>query len=80
VDFDQLEVEVTTDKSKRNPKIRRHTGESSNYESESNNLEESLCVRDKSKGDHDAIVIEYCPRIFRDLRKLDDITGYDLEK
>ena len=34
---------------------------------------------DKIK-DYHALVIEYCPRIFRDLRKLDEITGHDLER
>lgn len=80
VDLDKLEVEVTTDKSVRNPKVKRNSTQSSNYESESNNLQENLVVGGKSKGDHDAIVIEYCPRIFRELRKLDDITGYELER
>jgi 1-phosphatidylinositol-4-phosphate 5-kinase len=30
------------------------------------------------KRDHDAVILEYCPRIFSELRKNDDITGFNL--
>ncbi len=52
--------------------------------SESGDLEESE-VRSKifeinKKQNHDALVIEYCPRVFRELRKLDEYTAEELDK
>jgi len=32
------------------------------------------------KQNHDALVIEYCPRVFRELRKLDEYTAEELDK
>lgn len=71
VDLDQVEVEVTSEKRKR--KMNRET----DTESASNLITDDIEYRNV---DHDAIVIEYCPKIFRELRKIDDISGYDLQR
>jgi 1-phosphatidylinositol-4-phosphate 5-kinase len=60
-----LEVEVTTSKNKGSSKV---PTDSDYSEFDSQNDKQS----------HDALVIEYCPRIFRELRTLDDITGVSL--
>jgi hypothetical protein len=70
IDFQEMEVEVSTyGKRKYTETI------DSSLLNESSPSEEN----DNSKH-YDALVIEYCPKIFRELRKLDDISGYDLEK
>jgi hypothetical protein len=60
-----LEVEVTTSKNNGSSKV---PTDSDYSEFDSQNEKQS----------HDAMVIEYCPRIFRELRTLDDITGVSL--
>lgn len=36
-------------------------------------------IHDNSQG-HDALIIEYCPKVFRELRQLEDISGEELER
>ena len=52
--------------------------------SESNDLEQSAGASKiwelNKKQNHDAIVIEYCPRVFRELRKLDEYSAEELDK
>jgi hypothetical protein len=67
IDFEKLEVEVTTSKNRKTSKLATDSESSSDYESSA-----------QDKKDHDALVIEFCPKIFKELRNLDDITGIDL--
>ena len=70
IDFQEMEVEVSSYGKKKY----RDSLESSIMNETSPNEE---TVKNK---DHHALVIEYCPRIFRELRKLDEISGHDLER
>jgi hypothetical protein len=81
IDIADLEVEVTPLKKKK--MYRGGTIESSLFDSDSQS--EDIRSGSKAKGkqkkaDHDAMVIEYCPKVFRELRKLDDIEGHVLER
>jgi hypothetical protein len=79
VDLAKLEVEILPSKKKKAASLNKEaTIDSSLFDSESQAMDN---ISEKEKNtQHDATVIEYCPRIFRDLRRIDDISGYDLEK
>lgn len=78
IDFENLEVEVSS--VKKNKKI---TNTSISI-SESGDLDESEGKSKfgeiNKKQNHDALVIEYCPRVFRELRKLDEFSAEELDK
>jgi 1-phosphatidylinositol-4-phosphate 5-kinase len=65
MDFEKIEVEVSSSKNK------------SKTEQDSESFSEEIETIQERKS-HDALVVEYCPKIFRELRGLDDITGIDL--
>jgi hypothetical protein len=78
VDLSKLEVEILPSKKKKSCVNRESNNDSSVFDTESQVLD-NLSEKEQNT-QHDATVIEYCPRIFRDLRRIDDISGYDLEK
>ena len=72
IDFENLEVEVNSSTMKRNPLTHSHSfGDTTDLESEGDYSEK--------KKNHDALVIEYCPRIFRELRKLDEYNAEEMD-
>lgn len=59
-----------------NASIRASNVDSGDLESEPDRSSEDV----KYKKSHDAEFIEYCPRVFRELRKIDEYTAKDLKK
>lgn len=69
IDFQEMEVEVST------------YGKRKYVETiDSSIMNETQKSEEKDKKHYDAMVIEYCPRVFRELRRLDEITGFELER
>ena len=69
IDFQEMEVEVTTWEKKKYVDT-----------NDSNSIYDSAKSNEKENKDHQALVVEYCPKVFRELRRLEEITGYDLER
>lgn len=70
-DLNDIKMEV-----KKKKDSERNVNSSSHYETSSNLTDLNLEVYKKQ----DALIIEYCPRIFRELREIDDISNKELEE
>jgi hypothetical protein len=70
IDLGKLEVEVTAFKKNKTKEVTIDT---------SSHISETLFFNNDTT-DHDAMIIEYCGRIFIDLRRMDNIKGSDLQK
>jgi hypothetical protein len=74
IDLDNIEVHISSwDKKESFDELE------SLYETSKDAINEVDFVKPKKGKRHDAKVIEHCPRIFRELRRLDNITGYTLD-
>jgi hypothetical protein len=67
--FDDIHMEV---------KKKLETSQNQNYDSASSSSYTDLNPDDGKK--QDALIIEYCPKIFRELRGVDDISDKEIEK
>jgi len=77
IDFENLEVEVSS--VTRNKKAVN----ASIVTSEDLDIvevdDQNKKIKTKTKKNHDALVIEYCPKVFRELRTLDEYSARDLD-
>ena len=69
IDFQDLEVEINSYKKNKN---NNSIEESGDFESEEGE------AKSQKKKKHDAMVIEDCPKIFRELRNLDEYNAEEL--
>lgn len=58
--------------------VKKKLDTSQNYNNDSSSSYTDLNPDDCKK--QDALIIEYCPKIFRELRGLDDISDKEIEK
>lgn len=72
MNFEDLEVEVNSYKKNNLRASQQSIGDTTDLESEN----EYSNLKNKK---HDAMVIEYCPRIFRELREMDEYDASELD-